>query len=158
MVAHRCQGLWADWERESWRKGWWISHNTPPPTSPPTFAEANIIKTSTIDGHPPPVPPRTKPHLKPLDFSSSSRDPFGFDCCMLDLFMLFYFPFFLFLILFLSIKWRKMRNLTLGYCSMGSNLYNTKSWNVAFSVATLTLSHINGHIIFISFSEFVLQF
>lgn len=35
-----------------------------------------------------------KPYLKPLDFSSSSRDPFGFDCCTLDLFMLFYFPFF----------------------------------------------------------------
>ena len=38
------------------------------------------------------------------------------------------------------------------------NLYITKSWSVAFNVATLRLSHISCHVITIFFPEFVLQF
>ena len=38
-----------------------------------------------------------------------------------------------------------------------TNLYITKSWSVAFNVATLTLRHISSHVISIIFFEFVLQ-
>ena len=42
--------------------------------------------------------------------------------------------------------------------SFPSNQYITKSWDVAFNVATLTLSHVSSHVILILFSKFLIQF
>ena len=52
-------------------------------------------------------------------------------------------------VLLLIIKKKKWRIVE----RVNDNLYNTKSWSVAFNVATLTLSHISNHVITFLFSK-----